>query len=205
MPEGNSNYEKRKSEEAEANKLECVVQGKVKEKKKSVGRRISEFFFESNGKDVLSYLVEDVIRPRAKDILYDIIVGGADAKIYGRGRKRRSSSSSYERDDYENRFKTNRRSSSSSRDDDRPRRRGVFDLEAYFDDRQDAQNVLDAMEDRIKRYQAVTIGDYYDLLGKTCPGDYTTADYGWDNLDDVNVRHDRNGYYIDLPKPIHLD
>lgn len=200
--EGNSNYEKRKAEEAEE-KLECVVKGEVKQKKKSVGRRISEFFFESNGKDVLSYLIEDVIRPRAKDILYDIIVGGADAKIYGRGTRRRSSSSSsYERDDYENRFKTNR---TSRRSEDKPKRRGVFDLEEYLDDRQDAQNVLDAMKDRIKRYQSVTVGDYYDLLGKTCPGDYTTVDYGWDDLEDVHVRHSRDGYYIDLPKPIHLD
>lgn len=204
MPEGNSNYEKRKAAEEESEKLTCVVKGEVKQKKKSVGRRIGEFFFESNGKDVLSYLVEDVIRPRAKDILYDIVVGGAEAKIYGRGTKSsRRSGSSYERDDYENRFKNNR--SSSRRSEDKPRRRGVFDLEEYLDDRQDAQNVLDAMQDRIKRYQSVTVGDYYDLLGKTCPNDYTMSDYGWDDLEDVKVRHSREGYFIDLPKPIHLD
>ena len=46
MPEGNSNYEKRKAAEEESEKLTCVVKGEVKQKKKSVGRRIGEFFFE---------------------------------------------------------------------------------------------------------------------------------------------------------------
>ena len=97
--EGNSNYEKRVKAEEEATKPTCIVKGEVKQQKKTLGKKISEFFFETNGKDVLHYVVEDVIQPRVRDLLYDIVVGTADAKIYGRGSKSSRSSSSYERND----------------------------------------------------------------------------------------------------------
>lgn len=202
MSEGNSNYEKRVKAEEEASKPTCVVKGKVKEQKKSIGKKISEFFFETNGKDVLSYVVEDVIQPRVRDLLYDIVVGTADAKIYGRGRRSSSSGSSYERNDYENRYKKN-----GWNDSDRKKsgRRGAFDLIEWFEDRQDAVDVLDAMKGRIKQFGTVTVNDYYDFIGKTIENNYTMADFGWDNLDNATIRHNRDGYIIDLPRPIHLD
>ena len=202
--EGNSNYEKRVKAEEEAIKPTCIVKGEVKQQKKTLGKKISEFFFETNGKDVLHYVVEDVIQPRVRDLLYDIVVGTADAKIYGRGSKSSSSSSSYERNDYENRFKNKNRNNWNGAGE-RRRRGSGFDLEEWFEDKLDALDVLNAMKGRINQFGMTTVGDYYDFIGKSAPGEYTTADFGWENLDGATVRHKRDGFYIDLPRPIRLD
>lgn len=181
-----------------------IIKGSTKEVKKSVGKKIGEFFFEENGKSVVAWLVEDVLKPGIKDLFYDMIVNGARGAFYGTGRRSRSeSSSSYERNRYENRFKSN----SQRRTENKPQRRnGGFDIEEIFETHQDAQDVLDAMKLRIEKFGMTTVGDYYDFIGKTAPsGQYTTADWGWDDLTDVTVRHNRDGFYIDLPRPVHLD
>lgn len=183
-----------------------IIKGSTKEVKKSVGKKIGEFFFEENGKSVLGWLVEDVLKPGIKDLFYDMIVNGARGAFYGTGRRSRSesASSSYERSRYEDRFKSN---SSDRRTVNKPKRRnGGWDIEEVFEEMRDAQDVLDAMRDRIDKFGSTTVGDFFDFIGKTIPsGQYTSADYGWDNLDDVSVRHNREGFYIDLPRPVHLD
>ena len=184
-----------------------IVKGEVKTVKKGVGKKISEFFFEENGKSVLSWVVEDVVKPGIKDLFYDCIVNGARGAFYGTGRRSKSeTSSSYERSGsrYENRFKSS--NTTQRRTENKPVRRGGFDIEETFEDRQDALDVLNNMKGRIDQFGSTTVADYYDLIGKTAPsGQYTTADYGWDNLNDVVVRHNRDGFYIDLPRPVHLD
>jgi hypothetical protein len=183
-----------------------IIKGSTKEVKKSVGKKICEFFFEENGKSVLSWLFEDVVKPGIKDLMYDFVVNGARGAFYGTGRRSRSesTSSSYERSRYENRFKSN---SSDRRTANKPQRRnGGWDIEEVFEEMRDAQDVLDAMRDRIDKFGSTTVGDFFDFIGKTIPsGQYTSADWGWDNLDDVSVRHNREGFYIDLPRPVHLD
>lgn len=183
-----------------------IIKGSTKEVKKSVGKKITEFFFEENGKSVMSWLVDDVIKPGIKDLMYDLVVNGARGMFYGTGRRSRSETrgtSSYEKSRYENRFK----SSNSGCTENKPHRRnGGFDIEEIFEEMRDAQDVLDAMRDRIDKFGSTTVGDFFDFIGKTIPsGQYTSADWGWDNLDDVSVRHNREGFYIDLPRPVHLD
>ena len=182
-----------------------IIKGSTKEVKKSVGKKIGEFFFEENGKSVLGWLVEDVLKPGIKDLFYDMIVNGARGAFYGTGRRSRSesTSSSYERSRYENRFKSN---SSDRRTANKPQRRnGGWDIEEVFEEMRDAQDVLDAMRDRIDKFGLTTVADFYDFIGKTIPpGQYTSVDYGWDDLTDVNVCHNREGFYIDLPRPKYI-
>ena len=185
----------------EDNKPTKVIKGEVKEVKKGVGKKISEFFFEEDGKTVWKWVLDTCIKPGLIDLVYDIGVNTLRGRLYGTGtRRRESSGSSFERNDYEGRFKSSRETRN------KPKRRGAggFDLMEIFDDHGDAEAVLDAMKERIDKFDCVTVGDYYDFLGKSAPGNYMTADYGWEDLDGVSVRHTRDGFYIDLPKPIHL-
>ena len=59
---------------------------------------------------------------------------------------------------------------------------------------------MDAIMDE---YRLVTVSDFYDLVGES--GEYTDAKYGWQNIRNARVVRGRQGYYIELPKPIPID
>lgn len=199
--DGNSITEKREKAKEESLKPTCIVKGQVKTQEKTFGSKVKDFFIGDTGKDFASTIWEDIIKPGVTDVIYDMIVGAASGLCYkdfgGRRKKNKSGSGSFY--DYTN--------NSGSKKKERPsdRRRGMFDLEEVFDDKVDAQDVLNALQERIERFNVTTVGDYYDFIGKTAPGNYTTADWGWYDLDDVVVRHRNDGWVIDLPKPKHLD
>lgn len=204
--DGNSNYDKRKQAELENQKPTRVIEGNVHRQKKGLGKKIFEFFFECSGREVLDYVIEDVVKPRIKDLFYDMFVSGASSAIYGDGKKSSRSSNSnntrsYERDNYEDRFKT------SKKEQKKPFRRGVFDIIEYLDTKSDADAVLENMLLRIE-HGGTTVNDYYSFLDQTIPiGYYTIAEWGWDEDDNLNadmVKHCRHGWYLDLPKPKHL-
>lgn len=67
-----------------------------------------------------------------------------------------------------------------------------------FETREDAETVLDAMEDTVKKHGLVTLADVYDIVGKATT--YVANKYGWKSVDDAEVVRCRDGYYIKLPK-----
>lgn len=67
-----------------------------------------------------------------------------------------------------------------------------------FETREDAERVLDAMTDTVKRYGVVTLADVYDIVGRTAT--YTANKYGWRSVNAGEVVRCRVGYYIKLPK-----
>ena len=88
-----------------------------------------------------------------------------------------------------------------------PNRRGraqVRDLaELIFENRAEATEVLDAMIAIADQYQAVTIADLWDLLGRT--GEPTDENFGWVDLIGTDVVKVHEGYLLDLPRPHALD
>ena len=82
------------------------------------------------------------------------------------------------------------------------------ETEDSFDDivipsRQEADEVLEKMDEIIDRYDIVSVSDYYDLVGET--GNYTDNKYGWSSLRTAEVVRVRDGYIIKLPKPKVID
>jgi hypothetical protein len=74
--------------------------------------------------------------------------------------------------------------------------------EVIVETRGDAQNVLDELFRHIDRYNAVSVAYYYELVGIT--GKFTDHQWGWTNLNASGVSHVREGYRIELPKPISI-
>ncbi len=68
-----------------------------------------------------------------------------------------------------------------------------------FQTREDAENALVTMANVVKRYGVVSLADVYDIAGVTSTM-YTASKYGWKSVDDGEVVHDRDGYFIKLPK-----
>lgn len=198
-----SNSHKSREEHVERRVTEKVVKGKVKQKKKSLGKRMSESFLEDDSSNVGRYIIWDVLIPAAKDTLFDILTNAGRMFLYGEnekpGRISRDRGKSYV-------------SYSSYYDDDRDRRRDRTRVnrrptqnfsEIIFDYKEDAEEVLDRMADLLDDYQMVTVGDLYDLIGQS--SNYTDQKWGWYNLNTARVVRCRDGYSLRLPRTEELD
>ena len=179
-----------------------VVSGKVKPVKKTAGKRFMESIGVEDGRTVGDYLVWDVIVPAMKDTISEVFKKGIDAFLYGgpqpgrgsdrRGRSGRATYNSY----YDDRNRSTRRYSYNPR--------AVNDFREFaFDDRRDAELVLSEMCEIIDTYGFCKVSDFYSLVGET-ERDFTDHGYGWDHLGSAAIVRGRDGWIIDLPRPISL-
>lgn len=199
----NSHLSKKEpAEEVPEKKVEKVIQGNVKQKKKSGLRKIADEVIQEDARNVKSYIFSEVLIPALKKTISDVIKNGIDMVLYGemRGSSKRStpgSKVSY-RDYYDDR--------------DRDRRGGYRDRvssrydydDVIFDSRGEAEEVLSSMYDILERYKVVSVADLFDLVGLQCK--YTDNKYGWMDLRGSEVvRTYDGGYTIRLPKAMSID
>ena len=198
----NSHRYKEEQKEAAAErkkKVEKVVTGTVKVKKKNELRKLSDIFISEDAANVKSYVFMDVLVPAIKKAISDIVTDGIDMILYGgSGRsKKRSSGSGASYVSY-NRYADRDRRDERYRDTNL----GVTSRYSFnditLDNKGEAEDVLDRMFELIDAYGMVTVADLYDLLGIT--GNYTDNKYGWTNLRSAEVIRVRDGYMLKLPK-----
>lgn len=70
--------------------------------------------------------------------------------------------------------------------------------------KQEAEQILQAMNEILQYYGCVTKADYYDLLGSEIDN-YKDVHYGWRSLDDAKIK--RKGFFkyvIVLPEVIRI-
>ena len=193
-----SNGENKKPDEKK--KLDPVVKGPVKTRKKSEIRKFADVFVSEDINNVKSYILMDVLIPAFKKAVSDVVTNGIDMILYGSAGKSRSSTNAHyvSYNDY-------------SRRDDRGRPAGnsVRAQTAYsyddiaFNTRGEAEDVLTQMEATIDKYGFVTIADMYDLANLT--SNYTDNKYGWMNVRNAEVTRARDGYVIKLPRAVPID
>ena len=199
----NSNKYKKEQLEAqtEKRKIEKVVTGTVKTKKKGELSKLSSIFFPEDIKNVRSYVFMDVIVPAVKKAISDIVTTGIDMLIYGsagRGGRNSSPSSKVSYRSYYDRKSDDRFGASESRT-----RTGYNYDDITFDNRGEAEEVLMRMSELIDTYGVVSVADLYDLVGVT--GSYTDNKYGWTNVRNAEVIRVRDGYMLKLPKVLPID
>lgn len=193
-PSNSISSREKKRKQLETGQVSKVVKGGVKTHKRS---RLAELFLPEDMKSVRDYIVEDIVVPTIKKGLsdaFDIFLFGESS----RGRRGSSGDRRSLRSMFDNNFER-RDSRASSR-----RTSTAFTEEIIFDDRYDAELVLNKMEETIAQYGVVTILNFYDFVGLTnCP--HTGNDYGWDNLDSARVEHCGDGFIIRFPRVKYLD
>lgn len=178
----------------ERKKVEKVVKGTVKTRKKSGVSKLKDTFISEDVSNVKSYIVMDVLIPAAKKAISDIVRDGIDMILYGDTHRGRSSSgASYvsyrsysDRDRRDSRYESSRARSVYEPDD------------IVLDSRVEAETVLDRMNELIDTYGIVSVADLYDLVGKSC--DYTANKYGWTNIRNAEPVRVRDGYLLKMPK-----
>lgn len=196
----NSHRAKAEENASAEKKVEKVISGNAKVRKKNGARRVADAFISEDAVNVKSYIVMDVIIPTLKDLLSDVVkntidtilFGGPTSNSRGRGNSRRNDGYvSY------NRF-------SDKRDDRRYDSRMTVASRYNLDDielesKGEAEYVLEQMDAILETYGMVTVADLYDLVGVS--RDYTDQNYGWTNLRNTKIERVRGGGYIlDLPK-----
>lgn len=195
MSEYKSNSHRSKEIEREEKKVERVVSGKVKSKKKN---RFADTFISEDAASVKEYIIFDVLIPAAKNAISDMVTTGIQMMLYGEVRgtnKSKGSKVSYSK------YYDDRRDRDYDR---RSRTRSGYDYdEIILESRAEAEEVLNSMDDLLDRYGLVSVADLYDLVGIT--GNYTDNKYGWTSLRHASVQRLRDGYLLKLPRAIPLD
>ena len=197
----NSNkYKEDMKKSNEERKIEKVISGTAKVKKKSGARKFTDALIAEDATNVKSYIVSDVILPAAKKLVSDIVRDGIDMLLYGTTRPSGKSG---------DRFGlgyVNYGGYSSKKRDDRhalATRSRVEYEDIILESRGEVEAMRDQMGDVIDTYGFVTVADMYDMAGLTAP--YTANKFGWTSVRNAEAVRVRDGYVLKLPRPAALD
>jgi len=196
IPNYPGNSKKRPAARKNDTPVKAIVTGRVTRKKQPLGKKFKESFFNTDGVQIGDYILNDVLLPGAKQIVYDIVMNGLGLSLFGQTMshttKRHGGSSGL----------TNYRSASNKS----PQQRTIsnrakathsFD-DILIDDKFEAEGVLEMMAVLIDEYDQCTVADLYSMVSITS----THADkkYGWTNISSAYVKRDIQGYILILPK-----
>lgn len=204
MDEYKPNSHKSKEEQKETGperKVEKVVSGTVKPKKKGEMQKFADVFISEDVGNVKSYILLEVLVPAVKKAISDIVTNGIDMILYGEtGRTRNKSTAS--KISYQKYYD---RPDDRRRDYNAPAARTGFDYDdLIFPTRGDAEAVIDAMTEIIAQYQVVSIADLYDLANVSLDN-YAANKYGWTDICGCKPIRVRDGYILKLPRALPLN
>lgn len=184
---------------AKRERVEKVISGSVKSKKKNEIQKLADVFISGDVSDVKSYILTEVFVPAVKKAISDIVTNGIDMVLYGEsGRTKNNSAAS----------KVSYRNYYDRREDRKDygnfRMRTGYDYnDIILETRGEAEDVLSRMDELIATYDLASVADLYDLVGIT--GNYTDNKYGWKDIRSAKVVPVRDGYLLKLPKALPLD
>lgn len=208
MEDYKSNSDKARQEQQSEKKVEAVITGAAKTRKKGEMQKLADVFIAEDANNVKSYILMEVIVPAVKKAISDIVNTGIDIVdtgidmiLYGeagRSKKNGTASKVSYRNYYDQGADRVRAGSAGNR-----RNTPDYD-DILFDTRGDAEAVLDAMNDIISQYGTVSVSDFYDLA--RVPNDnFTMNRYGWTNIGGATAVRVRDGYILKLPRAIPLN
>ena len=164
MPEYPDNsHSARENTSPPSKRVEKVVNGTAKTRKQSEVKKFAGIFMPDEVGDVKTFIITDVVIPGLKNAIADVvsIVLFGEAGRIGT-RKNAGSKVSYQRY-YDDPRRDDRRNYNQ-----RPRPVAGFEFDdIIFDNRGDADLVLDQLESAIANYGMASVLDLYDLAGLT--------------------------------------
>lgn len=195
----NSHRSKEQAHEPmEDKKIEKVVTGTVKQRKKTGLSRAASTFMPGDVDSVKSYILMDVLVPSIKRAISDIVCNGINM-LLGEPTRGKGGNSIGAKVSYRQYY----RDPDERRDYARPRAQAQYSYDdIIFDNRGDAEEVLYRMEELLERFEVVSVADLFDMAGISC--NYTDNKYGWTDLRSAHVERVRDGYIINLPRAMSL-
>ncbi|MBO7386980.1 MAG: hypothetical protein J6Y02_11770 [Pseudobutyrivibrio sp.] len=203
LPDIPGNSQRNKVEEKSIEVKPLALKGSVEVKKKGFGTKIGEALLPEDMEATKENIFKRIIVPSVKNLIASMI---EEFLFQGSRSGRSQSTTSYlGNPSYINYADYSRNNDRDRRDRQRSISERDFNYRSlYFDYEEDARACLNDLLDMLDRYPSVSIGNLYDILGKT-----TTAsqfNYGWSSLRDARVVLERNGgATLYLPKASPLD
>lgn len=184
----------------DSKKLEKVTTGEVIKRPKGIGSRVKSIFLGSELKTAGSYVMYDVLVPALRNLVVDTLTKGIERTVYGEGAPPRGHRpQTLSRYNYQS---ISRRDYPGPMRDSRPptgdRRRPDND-EIVLISKNDAELVVERLQDVIDKYGAATVSERNELIG--IRSEYTDERYGWRTMRAVRIRPHREGYLLDFPPP----
>lgn len=185
--------------------VEKIVSGKVTRRKKTLGRRIKDLFSGDRASSVGSYVFEEILVPAAKDLLFEMVTGGTARAVFGTDRRQAARSTRNARlpqTRYDRMADPVGSHRNERRETERVRTTHDFD-DIVFDNRGEAEDVLDHLIMLVDTYESATVDDFLELVGMT--GEYTDQRWGWRDLRAASISRVRDGYTLNLPRTVAID
>lgn len=194
----------RKAREAaeKPKEIEKVVSNEVRIHKKPLGVRVKETFLGGDARSVGMYILGDVLLPAFRNLLVDATTKGIERMVYGEQNAPRRPQSYGPRITYntpvrrvyqeEPRYRANlpdqpSYSAYSHRD--------VSEL--ILQTREEAELVLERLQDIIDGYDVASLSDLRQLVGQQTT--HVDNKWGWVSLRGATIRHIRDGFLLILP------
>lgn len=174
---------------------------KVTKRKKSIWKKGVGLIVSEDANTIGGFIVNEVVVPAIKNLLYDSVVGTAGILFNGGTKKPKksifsSSNSQYEYRSYDAIYKEKDRPSVKDVSD---KYRGKIDVEdLIFGTSGEAKEVLEILCDRAEEYGVASVQDLYDLLNIGSAPSISTK-WGWTDLSSAKIKNCREGYLLDLP------
>ena len=198
LPSNSYKSKEPKPKKEDKNIPKTELKGNVTIKKRGFLSKFKGSMISEDSSSVGEYIVNDIVIPTVKDLLFNSVRGALEMVLYGRVSKSKGKHTPYSSISSGGGYVYN--GTRSQKDKSSPRNSSMyFDVNnVMFDERRDAEEVLDIMITLLEDYGSCSITDFYDAMGQSAP--YTAEKYGWKNLSDATVRSCREGYYIDFPQ-----
>ena len=182
--------------------VEKVISSEVVVHKKPLSRKFKDLIVGADFKSVTQYVIYEVLIPAARNTIVDASTKGIERMMYGESAIRRRNLGAGPRITYNNPI--NR---PGYRDSAHPRPTPLVPGESrsprhnrddfILSSREEAELVLERMNDIIETYEVVSVADLNDLVG--FPTSYVDNKWGWSYLGEVQIQQIREGYLINLP------
>lgn len=192
-----SNSYKAKAEE-EVSRKPVIQAGQARKHKKTFFDKFKDSILGETNAESFGDLLIDIAVPAIKDTLSDVICNSVDILLFGEPRRGRSSRSS-QKGAYISYNNISRR----DREVDRGRRT-VFDFSGLdFTNRASAEEVLRRCKQELYEEGQIPVAAMYEYAGRSEDISPTDWNYGWTNLDDVEIYPRYDGLYVFryLPRP----
>lgn len=171
--------------------VQKVIEGTAHKRKKPLGQQVAETFLMEDMENIGAFVVKDVVVPTLKNGIFQMIVGSLSMALFGTVKNVGQNKGLLGTVSYDKMYESPTRAQRAAKAQHR-----FEDL--AFDDKFEADDILEAMRDLVEEYGQVSVADMYELAGESY--DPIDRKWGWTNLKSASVIYSRGQYILDLPK-----
>lgn len=179
-------------------KFKKVIDSDVKISKHNPRTKLSDVFIAKDIHSVGYTLVDDILIPEIKKILDSLVSNGFHMLLYGEPNRTKPKNGSLPgaKIAYQN-FYSEGKSAIATTKTNKITSYTEYDR-MIFSSKEEAETILDIMNESIETYGQVSILDLYDMVGISSM--YASDNYGWKNLSKAYSERCADGYILRLPK-----